>query len=79
MSPTILRQRGFRVFFFSREELRPHVHILHAEGTAKFWLEPTIALAHNHGLSETRLRSAEWMIREHEREIRAAWQKYFGR
>jgi hypothetical protein len=45
MAPTIFRARGFRFFFFSREEPRLHVHVNHAEGEAKFWMEPQIALA----------------------------------
>ena len=47
VSPTILRIRGFRFYFFSREETRAHVHVQHAQGEAKFWLEPEIAVAHN--------------------------------
>jgi len=27
MSPTVLKEAGYRFFFFSREELRMHVHI----------------------------------------------------
>ena len=38
VSPTVLRVRGFRFYFFSREEQRPHVHVQHAEGEAKFWI-----------------------------------------
>ena len=41
MSPTLFRERGYRFFFFSREEARMHVHVYHADGEAKFWLEPT--------------------------------------
>ena len=42
MSPTVLRSAGFRLFFFSREEARMHVHVQHADGEAKFWLEPEL-------------------------------------
>ena len=51
MSPTIHRERGFRFFFFSREEPRMHVHVIRAEGEAEFWLESEIELASNYGLS----------------------------
>ncbi len=40
MSPTVHRERGFRFFFFSREEERPHIHVTCEQGEAKFWLEP---------------------------------------
>ena len=36
MSPTVFREGGIRVFFFSREETRMHVHVQSAEAEAKF-------------------------------------------
>jgi Domain of unknown function (DUF4160) len=45
MIPTVLRYKGYRFFFFSREEDRGHVHVHCADGEAKFWLEPEIELA----------------------------------
>lgn len=79
MSPTIFREDGFRFFFFSREEPRMHVHVHCADGEAKFWLEPRIELAQNYRLNDRQLRAAEDLIRKHENDIRAAWNKHFGR
>ena len=79
MSPTVLRVRGYRFYFFSREEPRPHVHVQHASGEAKFWLVPQLELAQNHGLTPIRINTALRIIREHQDEIRAAWEKHFGR
>jgi hypothetical protein len=45
VSPTVFNYRGYRFFFFSREEKRMHVHVHCSEGEAKFWLEPKIELA----------------------------------
>jgi hypothetical protein len=78
MSPTVFRERGFRFLFFSREEPRAHVHVQCAHGEAKFWIDPSIALARNQGLSAADLRIVEGIIREREHEIRIAWQKHFG-
>jgi hypothetical protein len=78
MSPTILRERGYRFFFFSREEPRIHVHVYCGDGEAKYWLEPTIELAKNHGLSAKDLRTVHSLIEEHEDDIRGAWAKHFG-
>ena len=77
MSPTVLRVRGYRFFFFSREETRPHVHVQHATGEAKFWLEPTIEVARNFGLTPQRLAAALRLARGHANEIRRAWQAHF--
>jgi hypothetical protein len=79
MSPTIFSQRGFRFFFFSREETRMHVHVNCGHGEAKFWMEPALELAQNYGLNDRDLRVALNLIKEHENEIREAWQKHFRR
>jgi len=78
MSPTVLRVRGYRFYFFSREEERPHVHVQHATGEAKFWLAPTVEVAHNYGLSPQRLTAALRLAREHADEIHRAWKTHFG-
>ena len=53
MSPTILRIKGYRFFFFSIEESRMHIHVMCQNGEAKFWLSPKIELANNYELSKT--------------------------
>jgi len=42
MSPTVFREKGYRFFFFSREETRMHIHVISGDGEAKFWLEPVV-------------------------------------
>ena len=79
MSPTVFRHGGFRFYFFSREEVRIHIHVHHSTGEAKFWLEPGVELATNFGLSQRNIAAALRLIQEREYEIRAAWQKHFGR
>ena len=47
--PTVLRVKGYRFFFFSREgQEPPHIHVEQAERYAKFWLNP-ILLARSRG------------------------------
>jgi hypothetical protein len=79
MSPTVVRVRGYRFYFFSREETRPHVHVQHATGEAKIWLEPVMEVAENYGLSPQRLRTALRLAQENENAIRRAWREHFGR
>jgi hypothetical protein len=79
VSPTIFKERGLRFYFFSREETRLHVHVQGDRGEAKFWLEPKIELAQNHGLSQASVRTALRVIREREDEIRKSWKAHFRR
>jgi hypothetical protein len=78
MAPTVLREGSFRLFFFSREEPRMHVHVAHPDGEAKFWLEPSIAVATQIGLSAQQLKEAERIVRAHQQEIENAWRKHFS-
>ena len=55
-----------------------HVHVQCPDGEAKFWLEPAIAQAQNHGLNEQQLRTAKSLIEAHAGEIRSAWKEHFG-
>jgi hypothetical protein len=64
MSPTVLRVKGYRFDFFSREETRPHVHVQHPAGEAKFWPDPTVEEAQNWDCLQ-RLTAALRLAREH--------------
>ena len=73
----MLRKDGYRLYFFSREEPRVHVHAYCSDGEAKFWLEPQVELAYNHKLSRKQLRDIEALIDEHYEEIVDAWRDHF--
>lgn len=79
MSPTVLRVRRYRFFFFSREEERMHVHVTCPEGEAKFWLEPIVALQQSFGLSAKQLRELQQIVEKRRDEIIRAWQAHFRR
>ncbi len=78
MSPTIFRERGYRFFFFSREERRMHVHVVSADGEAKFWLEPDVELARSHGCSRQQLKEIRALVEERREVIINAWHMHFG-
>jgi hypothetical protein len=78
MARTVIRDGPFRLFFFSREESRIHVHVAHPDGEAKFWLDPQLALATSTGLTEHQLRAAATVVSAHMEEIRHAWKHHFG-
>lgn len=77
MSPTVLRKKGYRFLFFSREEPRRHVHVTCPDGEAKFWLEPIVALARWTGLSKHQLNEIEKVVEEHQDEFIRAWDEHF--
>ncbi len=79
MTPTVFSEAGFRYYFFSREEVRMHIHVSHPDGTAKFWLEPKVALAWHTGLSSLQLHTAERFVTAHQQEMQHAWRTYFIR
>ncbi len=78
MSPTIFIKNGYRFLFFSREEPRMHVHIVSADGEAKYWLEPEIELAKNYHYRRSQLKEIESLIEEYYNELVSAWQEHFG-
>jgi hypothetical protein len=78
MAPTVVRDGQFRLFFFSREEERVHVHVSHPDGEAKFWLTPQVALATQTGLSAQQQREAQTIVEAHIEEIQNAWTHHFG-
>lgn len=77
MSPTVFRDKGYRFHFFSLEEKRMHVHVVSAEGSAKFWLEPDVELAMFNGLSKKDLNEIENIVKERNDEIAEAWRNHF--
>lgn len=54
-----------------------HVHVYSADGEAKYWIEPSISLAQNYGLSERALGEVRRIIEERKDEIRDSWRKHF--
>ncbi|MEX0723996.1 MAG: DUF4160 domain-containing protein [Gracilimonas sp.] len=78
MSPTVFRFKGYRFFFFSREEDRIHIHVIHAEGEAKIWIEPNIEIESAYGLNSKQVNEILEQVKEHEDEIRQSWNNHFG-
>ena len=54
-----------------------HVHVYTPDGEAKFWLEPEVLLAVNHGLNQRKLKEIQRIVEKHQNEFIKAWQKHF--
>ena len=76
--PTVLREAGWRVYFYSHEPNEPaHVHADRAGGSAKIWLTP-ISVASSLGLSPHDLAEVVRLVRRHQEHLMEAWHGYFG-
>ena len=54
-----------------------HVHVISAEGEAKFWLDPEIELSNNHRYSRKQLKQIELLIEANYNELISAWHQHF--
>ncbi len=77
MSPTVFRYKKYQFFFFSREEIRKHIHVYSSDGEAKFWIEPEVTLDKSEGFSKKELNILQKVIEERLNEIKKAWKKHF--
>jgi hypothetical protein len=76
--PTVFKQREYRFLMTYRDEARMNVIAHHPTGEAKIWMQPSVELAWNHGLTPRKLAETLRIAREREADILAAWQKYHG-
>ena len=75
--PAIKIPGPYKIKFYSNEtDEPPHVHVKRERMIAKFWIGP-VSLAGNRGFAGHELQKIEKLIRKHEHEIQAAWDKHF--
>ena len=72
-----MRYKQYRLYFFSREEERIHVHVYCSDGEAKFWIEPQVSVARNYGLSHAQIGELTRFVEEHKDEITDVPEKHF--
>jgi Domain of unknown function (DUF4160) len=71
--PTILRELGFRFFFYSNENNEPaHIHIEKGDATAKIWLQP-IEVENNYGFSNREINQILKIITENQLNFIQFW------
>ncbi|MBI4674916.1 MAG: DUF4160 domain-containing protein [Chloroflexi bacterium] len=75
--PEVFRKEGYVFFFYANEGQEPiHVHVRHAGGYAKFWMEP-FQLDYSVGMKVRELARAEALAKENNRLIRSKWNEVF--
>ncbi len=76
--PEILRLFGLRFYIYTRDHQPPHVHVVSADGSAKFAIEDEIRLLENAGIKSKDLKLAESIIEENRENILKEWVKIHG-
>ncbi|MCZ7673156.1 MAG: DUF4160 domain-containing protein [Chloroflexi bacterium] len=75
--PTSMRIGPYRFYFYSYDCGEPrHMHVDRDTMSAKFWLDPDVSLATNHGFSRKELRDIERITRDNLEELKHAWDAF---
>lgn len=80
--PTALRTGPYRIYFYTYDCDEPrhmrHMHIDRERRSAKFWLDPNMALEENHGYSRKELRGIEHILRDNLEVLRNKWVTFYS-
>lgn len=75
--PTILREQGYRFFFFSNEgDEPPHVHVESGRGYAKLRLDP-VEVVRSIGYKNSELAFLRDLVIENAGRFKEKWDAYF--
>ncbi len=79
MSPKFKQEDGYVFKIYSNEEERKHIHVVKAEFEAKFWLEPEVELAENHGFNNKELKKITQLVRKYGDEFKQQFAAHIGK
>jgi hypothetical protein len=75
--PTTLRLGPYRFYFYSYDCGEPrHMDVDRERMSAKFWLDPDVALAANYGFNRKELRDIERIMHENLELLRNEWDAF---
>lgn len=77
--PLVKKIGAYEFRFYSRGEAGepPHIHVRQGRLEAKFWLAPTVRLAHPGRSKVHELNELARLVNENQQEFLNAWQEYF--
>ncbi len=78
--PVVFRYKGYRFFFFSNEgdPREPmHIHARKGEATAKFWINPAVAVVEAYRMDAAELRELTRVAEENRDLIERRWNEHF--
>jgi hypothetical protein len=75
--PTILRPGPYRFYFYSYDCGEPrHTHVDRESMSVKYWLDPDVSLAENHGFNRKELRDIERLVRANLEKLKNEWDDF---
>ncbi len=75
--PTILRKKGYRLFFYANDHLPVHIHIEKDNKTAKFNLEP-LELIYTRRFKALEMLEMRKLVEENLEYLINKWYEYFN-
>lgn len=75
MSPTVLREKGYRVMIFTDDHTPAHVHVFSAGKEAKIALDPILVID-NGGFGRREINDILALIEEHQNFLLVKWDMY---
>ena len=77
--PVVLSINGYRFKFYSNEnDESPHIHVMKAEGNAKYWLTPDVLEEYSYGYKSSQRREIRKLVEENQTHLIQQWYEYFG-
>lgn len=78
--PTVLKEEGFRFYFFSDEGNEPcHIHFKKGEARGKIWLEPEYEEDYFYGFTIQEQKKIRKIVQDNDALIKQKWHEYFRR
>lgn len=76
--PTILRENGYRFFFFSNEHLPKHIHVEKSDKYLKVEIE-TLNILNSFKMTSKEQKEVIDIVSKHQKDFLEAWNEYFNR
>lgn len=75
--PTLLREKGYRFFFFSDEHLPKHVHVEKSDKYIRIELE-TLKVTDSYQMTSKEIREVVGLVEKHREIFLEGWNEYFN-
>ena len=77
--PTLLLEKGFRFFFYSKENNEPcHIHIEKGDAEGKIWLEPILKIGYLIGFNNNEQKDILDIVNKNQEQFKKRWHEHFN-